>query len=158
MKSKTEKIKTYLMNNPDAKPAAVAAKFKVSAPYIYNLRKKVMNDFFSPPGLLPVPPAPEIINPEPDPVDKVLDARALTYGSFEENAKTAQTLNLVLHRQEGWYHLSFVQREALEMIMHKVSRLVNGDPTYLDTVVDIAGYTELMLKDMRNRNAQKMDQ
>jgi hypothetical protein len=58
----------------------------------------------------------------------------------------------VLHAQHGWYELSYVQREALEMMMHKVSRLVNGDSTYLDTVIDIAGYNQLMLDHMRGQN------
>jgi len=42
--------------------------------------------------------------------------------------------------------------------MHKISRLVNGDPTYLDTVVDISGYNELMLNHMRElREKQKVE-
>ena len=144
MKSKTEKIKTYLMNNPQAKPADIAAKFKVSTPYIYNLRKKVMNDFFSPPGLLPVPPAPEI--PAPTPVDKVLDARAVEYGTFRDGAELMQSIKRKLagHAQKHDRLYADDQWEALEMIVHKMARIVNGNPDNVDSWTDIAGYAMLV--------------
>lgn len=88
-------------------------------------------------------------------VDAVLNERGDRYGTFESNAKTCQLLKNVLHAQDGWYRLSYVQREAVEMIMHKISRLVNGDGTYLDTVVDISGYNQLMLDHMRGKNEDK---
>lgn len=85
-------------------------------------------------------------------VDQVLRERGNRYGTFEDNAKTCQLLKNVLHAQEGWYRLSYVQREAVGMMMFKISRLVNGDPTYIDTVIDIAGYNQLMLEHMRDKN------
>lgn len=36
------------------------------------------------------------------------------------------------------------QREALEMIAHKIARILNGDPNYADSWVDIAGYAKLI--------------
>ena len=36
------------------------------------------------------------------------------------------------------------QQEALEMILHKIARIVNGDPDYADSWVDIAGYAKLV--------------
>jgi len=36
------------------------------------------------------------------------------------------------------------QREALEMIAHKIARIINGDPNYADSWVDIAGYAKLV--------------
>ena len=117
---------------------------------------------WQPPELLPMPKVSRpIVNPEitmePDEtkVDQILGERGNRYGTFESNARTCQLLKNVLHSQEGWYRLSYVQREAVEMMMHKISRLVNGDATYLDTVVDIAGYNQLMLEHMRGRNEGK---
>lgn len=95
------------------------------------------------------------MEPEKTDVDAILGERGNRYGTFESNAKTCQLLKNVLHSQDGWYRLSYVQREAVEMMMHKISRLVNGDATYLDTVVDIAGYNQLMLEHMRDRNEGK---
>jgi hypothetical protein len=36
------------------------------------------------------------------------------------------------------------QLEALEMICHKIGRIVNGDPNYADSWIDIAGYAKLV--------------
>ena len=36
------------------------------------------------------------------------------------------------------------QREALEMIAHKIARILNGDPNYADNWIDIAGYATLV--------------
>ena len=36
------------------------------------------------------------------------------------------------------------QNEALQMICHKIARIVNGDPDYADSWVDIAGYAKLV--------------
>ena len=37
----------------------------------------------------------------------------------------------------------FVVCEGLGMIMHKVGRIVNGDPTYDDSWIDIEGYSKI---------------
>ena len=44
----------------------------------------------------------------------------------------------------GWDRLSADQRESLEMVQHKVARILNGDPNYADSWVDIAGYAKLV--------------
>ena len=44
----------------------------------------------------------------------------------------------------GWHDLQPYQRESLEMIQHKVARILNGDPTYADSWHDIAGYAMLV--------------
>ncbi len=36
------------------------------------------------------------------------------------------------------------QVEALEMVCHKIGRIVNGDPDYSDSWHDIAGYAKLV--------------
>jgi hypothetical protein len=36
------------------------------------------------------------------------------------------------------------QSEALEMIAHKIARILNGDPNYVDSWLDIAGYATLV--------------
>jgi hypothetical protein len=36
------------------------------------------------------------------------------------------------------------QMEALEMIVHKIGRIVNGDPDYFDSWIDVAGYAQLV--------------
>ena len=34
------------------------------------------------------------------------------------------------------------------MIQHKIARMLNGDPTYLDNIVDISGYATLVQQSM----------
>ena len=153
MKSKTEKIKAYLTNNPDAKPADVAAKFKVSTPYIYNMRKKVRDGFFSPPELLPVPEAPKSLPLEPaqklqtlHDVNQVLDTRAGQYGTFANGAALMQAIKRTMseHAQKHGKTFADDQWEALEMIVHKMARIVNGNPDNVDSWLDIAGYAMLV--------------
>lgn len=43
------------------------------------------------------------------------------------------------------------QHEAIEMILHKLARILNGDPSYADSWIDIAGYATLV----SNRLEQK---
>lgn len=73
-------------------------------------------------------------------VDMILSERARTYGTFLSNAATAQQLKTCLHSQVNWHVLPVDCKEAIEMIMHKISRIINGDPEYLDSWHDIAGY------------------
>ena len=88
-------------------------------------------------------------------IEKTLKQRGSIYGAFSDNAETSQILKQTMRNAKNWHELSFAQQEALEMVQHKISRLLNGNPKYLDNVVDILGYTELMFKDMKERNCAK---
>jgi hypothetical protein len=77
-------------------------------------------------------------------VNEMLAERHARYGTFEGHAKISQALKAVMHERSGWDRLSPDQREALEMIQHKIARILNGDPDYLDSWVDIAGYAQLV--------------
>ena len=77
-------------------------------------------------------------------IDNILAERGQRYGSFHENAATAQALKKVLHMNDNWLHLAYDQRESLDMICHKMARILNGDPNYVDSWDDIAGYATLV--------------
>lgn len=77
-------------------------------------------------------------------IQEILQERCDRYGSFEANAATAQALKKVLHMNDSWFHLNYDQREALDMICHKMARIMNGDPNYPDNWIDIAGYATLV--------------
>lgn len=77
-------------------------------------------------------------------ISSVLAERGTRYGSFEGHAKIAQALKLVMANTPKWGTLSPDQAEALEMVAHKVARILNGDPNYADSWVDIAGYATLV--------------
>jgi hypothetical protein len=42
--------------------------------------------------------------------------------------------------------------ESLDMIANKIARIVNGDPNYLDSWVDIVGYTTLVVNKLEGKS------
>lgn len=90
-------------------------------------------------------------------IDQTLAERGNRYGSFDEHARITQNLKRAMIDSPNWARMTDDQREALEMVQHKIGRILNGDPDYEDNAVDIVGYATLMLKAMqeRNRNASK---
>lgn len=70
--------------------------------------------------------------------------RTKTHGDFTENSRVSQALKSVIQCSHKWSTLNTYQKEALEMIMHKVSRIVEGDPNLKDHWDDIAGYSKLV--------------
>lgn len=87
-------------------------------------------------------------------VNQTLIERGKRYGTFSEHAEIAQQLKAVLRTYEAkrGCDLDPDQREALEMICHKMARIINGDPNYADSWHDIAGYATLI--DERLTNAK----
>lgn len=77
-------------------------------------------------------------------VKTMLAGREARYGTFEGHARISQDLKAVMHERSGWDNLKPDQREALEMIQHKIARILNGDPNYADNWIDIAGYATLV--------------
>ena len=79
-------------------------------------------------------------------IDNTLAERGKRYGTFKGHAQVTQRLKAVLteHVRERDLALADDQAEALEMICHKLGRIVNGDPNYADSWVDIAGYAKLV--------------
>jgi hypothetical protein len=79
-------------------------------------------------------------------VDKVLDDRAKDYGKFIEGAEIMQMLKRVVHNyiEKRGTPLAFDQREAIDMIIHKLGRIINGNPDKVDSWRDVAGYSTLV--------------
>ncbi len=81
-------------------------------------------------------------------ITETLDERGKRYGTFEGHAEACQVLKYdirVLLNQRG-KTLAHDQQEALDMICHKIARIINGDPNYADSWHDIAGYATLVEK------------
>jgi hypothetical protein len=79
-------------------------------------------------------------------VNATLDTRAKDYGLFKDGAALMQSLkrNLAEHATKHGKTFADDQWEALEMIVHKMGRIVNGNPDVVDHWVDIAGYATLV--------------
>lgn len=86
------------------------------------------------------------------PVADTLTARHATYGHFQDNAAIAQGLKHYARLGLRWTDMTPSQREAVDMILSKVSRIVTGDPTYVDNWHDIQGYARLVERQLQGEN------
>lgn len=77
-------------------------------------------------------------------VQQTLDSRQSTHGDFADHARITQLLKTVIHNQPNWKNLNVMQRESLDMIMHKVGRIMAGNPDHADHWHDIQGYAKLI--------------
>lgn len=80
-------------------------------------------------------------------INQILAERGARYGTFKNHAVIAQELKRALYRhmdQVSKVEPDADQLEALEMICHKLARIVNGDPDYADSWRDISGYASLV--------------
>jgi hypothetical protein len=125
-----------------------------------------------PQGLLIVPPGrpmyatlkatPEPIDVQPeglaaasaslrsgDTLADTLTERGKRYGKFADHAKITQDLKGVMRACPKWAALTSSQKEALEMVVHKIGRILNGDPDYDDSWVDVAGYSKLVADELQ---------
>lgn len=83
-------------------------------------------------------------------VDKTLEERGNRHGEFHEQARITQSIKRAMANSPNWHSLSDDKKEALEMIAHKIGRILNGDPEYHDSWHDIIGYTRLIEKELGN--------
>lgn len=81
-------------------------------------------------------------------IHEVLTERGSRYGPFKGHARITQALKQDMRCRTNWDSLTDSQQEALEMIAHKIGRILNGDPNYLDSWIDIVGYTQLVIDEL----------
>ena len=79
-------------------------------------------------------------------INTIMEERGSSYGDFGSQAMCAQTLKQILH---GHAHrhgvdLSGEQKEAIDMMATKLSRIVNGDPNKVDSWRDVEGYAKII--------------
>lgn len=77
-------------------------------------------------------------------LEETLKVRKNTYGDFTEQAELTFALKDTMHSVDGWARLFAYQKQALDIIMDKVSRILSGDPNYADNWHDIQGYAKLV--------------
>jgi hypothetical protein len=80
-------------------------------------------------------------------LNAMLNEREARYGSFARHAEVTQQLKRVIARylrERGEGRLADDQHEALDMMCHKIGRIIAGDPDYADSWIDIAGYAQLV--------------
>ena len=80
--------------------------------------------------------------------EDILKERGGRYGEFVENSRVSQNIKVQFGDRESYEYSTI---EALDMIANKIARIVNGDRDYEDNWVDIMGYAQLELEEIRRR-------
>jgi hypothetical protein len=160
-KTKADRIREYLQKYPAADVAKVAEKFETAKPVVYKLRKELLDA-----NVTTMEDAPFQIEMLDGPQDAgatwtatsndagdivaTLTERGNRYGKFSGHAQVTQEIKRVMSRHAAALNKTFTdsQWEALEMIAHKIGRIINGDPDYADSWVDIAGYAKLVADEL----------
>jgi len=79
----------------------------------------------------------------------LLEDRGNDYGDFNTLSAISQDLKNTMRRHTENNRLQSYQEEALEMIFHKIARILNGNRQKIDTWQDIAGYATLVENKLR---------
>jgi hypothetical protein len=87
----------------------------------------------------------------PQSLTDILEDRGASYGDYTQQAICAQTLKRIVHGAPTRADMGLVQRESLDLICTKMSRILTGDPHHLDSWVDIAGYAQLVVDRLREQ-------
>lgn len=175
--TKTEKILSAFEKNPEADVKKVAARFAAPVSMVYKLRKRALATKaankapaarkvtitrsqaaiadrlgINTPDFVKLGLEAGLIkyDDEVDATDAILNERATTYGRFRDGAELMQNIKRTLAAHAAKHDKTFTdsQWEALEMIVHKMARIVNGDPNHVDSWRDIAGYAELVADEL----------
>jgi hypothetical protein len=84
-----------------------------------------------------------------DSINVMIKERGKRYGIFRNHARITQDFKEIMQNEVKWKMLYPDQKESLEMIAHKIGRILNGDPDYIDSWDDIAGYAKLVADRLR---------
>lgn len=82
-------------------------------------------------------------------VSDTLETRGTKYGEYVTLAATANEIKEAIKRGLNYNSLDPDMKESLDMIAHKMARILNGDPYYVDSWHDISGYATLVEERLR---------
>ena len=77
-------------------------------------------------------------------VDATLTERGEDYGNYANKAVFIQEVKYFMRSGPSWDAMDPDMRESMDMIAHKMGRIAYGDPSHLDSWIDIAGYAKLV--------------
>jgi len=75
---------------------------------------------------------------------ETIEDREESHGDYRVQAGFSQQLKDAARAHPGWANLSPEQRESIDMIFVKVSRVLTGSPNVADHWTDMAGYATLI--------------
>lgn len=85
---------------------------------------------------------------------EMLAQRGTQYGNFLSHAVVTQAIKTACsnHANQQGVTLDADMCEAIDMIAHKLGRIVNGNPRHVDSWTDIAGYAQLVADRLEEHN------
>ncbi len=86
----------------------------------------------------------QIMKEEKMTIEQTLAERGNQYGKFSEHARITQNLKGAMQDSPNWANMRSDQKEALEMVQHKIGRILNGNPDFHDSWHDCVGYLKLV--------------
>lgn len=78
-------------------------------------------------------------------LETTLNDRDARYGGFDEFSETCQKIKSIIYNSPGYEKMNPLQKESMDMVAHKLTRIIMGDPNYLDSWQDLAGYAQLVV-------------
>ena len=81
---------------------------------------------------------------------QLLNQREKTHGQYGTLSFLSQSFKEVARGAENWEKLNDGHKEAVDMICHKLARILNGDANYEDHWEDGSGYFILGLRSCKN--------
>ena len=119
----------------------IVKRLKVAPSYVWKLKKEMAHAQEEVGEYKPVPLRKKGL---PEAVEAILDTRHNNYGSFTDGAEVIRALKHEIYIRGAYGKLAADQAEALDMIFHKIGRIVNGNADHVDSWTDIAGYAKLV--------------
>jgi hypothetical protein len=85
---------------------------------------------------------------EPSEVSSTLSKRGATHGSFRTQSGITQNITEFMRGGRNWDDLPAYAKHAMEMVAVKLGRILTGDWSHTDHWHDIAGYAQLVEKEL----------
>jgi hypothetical protein len=85
----------------------------------------------------------------PSPVEDIMAERAGQYGDYGVLANISQAMKVFVYTGDSYSNMPNDMRESLDMIVHKIARICNGNPDNINSWDDIAGYATLVANRLR---------
>ena len=88
-------------------------------------------------------------------IDEVLKERGDRYGDFGDHAHIAQGFKKIMMNSRSWMDLTPSMKQTMEMFADKMARILNGDPFYDDSWIDIIGYSQLIVNQLHQEDTDE---
>ena len=76
--------------------------------------------------------------------NETLTERGKRYGNYLKQTAISNKIKEAMQENPAYWSMETDQKDALEMIAVKISRIINGTPDHTDNWLDVAGYATLV--------------